>query len=99
MSVKLVAVYQAPEDQAAFDAHYQQVHTPLAQAVPGLTELRVTRMSNKLMGEADIYLIAEMIFPDHATFDAAMSSDENKAAGRDLANFAEGKVSLFVVSE
>lgn len=99
MSAKLVAVYQSPADQEAFDTHYEQVHTPLAQAVPGLSELRVTRMSNKLMGEADIYLIAEMVFPDQATFDAAMSSGENKAAGRDLANFAEGKVSLFVVSE
>ena len=99
MSVKLVAVYQSPEDQAAFDAHYDQVHTPLAQAVPGLAELRVTRMSNKLMGGADVYLVAELVFPDQATFNAAMASDENKAAGRDLANFAEGKVSLFVASE
>lgn len=95
MSVKLVAVYGRPEDQAAFDRHYDEVHVPLARAVPGLAELRITRMSKRLMGEADIYLVAELVFPDQETFSAAMASDENRAAGADLANFAEGRVTLF----
>lgn len=96
MSVRLVAVYQTPEDPAAFDEHYRCVHTPLAERVPGLLELRVTRMGKRLMGSTDIHLIAEMVFPDKATFDAAMASAENRATGKDLANFANGKVTLFV---
>lgn len=99
MSVKLVAVYSTPNDKAAFDAHYDNVHTPLAKAVPGLSDLRVTRAKAKLMGDTDIYLIAELVFPDQPTFDAAMASNENKDAGRDLANFAKGKVSLFVAED
>ena len=99
MPVKLVAVYEAPEDRAAFDRHYDEVHTPLAKAIPGLSELRVTRLADRLMGETNVYLIAELVFPDQASFDAAISSDENKAAGRDLAHFAKGKVSLFVADE
>lgn len=99
MPIKLVAVYSTPNDKDAFDAHYNDVHTPLAKAVPGLSELRVTRTKAKLMGDADIYLIAELIFPDQPTFDAAMASSENKDAGRDLANFAKGNVSLFVAED
>jgi uncharacterized protein (TIGR02118 family) len=98
MSMKLVAVYNQPADQAAFDRHYEEIHTPLAKAVPGLSELRVTRMKKRLMGEADIYLVAEMIFPDQETFNAAMASEENKAAGADLGNFAKGRVTLFVAN-
>lgn len=96
MSMKLVAVYNRPVDQAAFDRHYEEVHTPLAKAVPGLSELRVTRMNKRLMGEHDIYLIAELVFPDQETFNAAMASPENKAAGADLSNFAKDKVTLFI---
>lgn len=98
MSMKLVAVYNQPADQAAFDRHYDEIHTPLAKAVPGLSELRVTRMNKRLMGETDIYLVAEMIFPDQETFNAAMASPQNKAAGADLANFAKGQVTLFVAN-
>lgn len=96
--MKLVAVYNQPADQAAFDRHYDEIHTPLAKAVPGLSELRVTRMKKRLMGEADIYLVAEMIFPDQETFNAAMASEENKAAGADLSNFASAGVTLFVAN-
>ena len=99
MAFKLVALYSKPDNKEEFDTHYDKVHTPLANAVPGLSELRITRTNAKLMGDADVYLIAELVFPDQATFEAAMSSEENKVAGRDLANFAEGKVSLFVASE
>lgn len=99
MPVKLIALYSTPDDRAAFDSHYDLVHTPLAKAVPGLSELRVTRAKAKLMGEADIYLVAELVFPDQVTFDAAMASDENRLAGKDLANFAKGKVTLLVADE
>lgn len=99
MAIKLIAVYSTPDDPAAFDAHYADVHTPLARQIPGLEELRVSHARKRLMGTHDIYLTAEMVFADKAAFDAAMSSAENQAAGKDLANFAKGKVSLFVAED
>ncbi len=99
MSVKLVVVYSTPEDKAAFNKHYDEVHIPLAKAVPGLSELRVSRMANRLSGDADVYQIAELVFPDQASFEAAMASDENRAAGADLANFAAGKVAAFIATD
>lgn len=99
MTVKLMALYAQPDDPAAFDAHYRDVHTPLVQKVPGLLELRVNRVKRKLMGNADLYLIAELVFADQASFDAAMASPENAASGADLANFAAGKVTVLIATD
>jgi uncharacterized protein (TIGR02118 family) len=75
------------------------VHVSLARAVPGLEKLVVNRVTGSPMGETDLFLIAEMHFPDHATFDAAMRSEENRAAGKDLANFAKGLVTIVFAEE
>lgn len=99
MTVKLLALYRKPEDQAAFLDHYETVHAPLARAVPGLDKLVVNKVTGSPMGETDLFLIAEMHFPDQPTFDAAMASSENKAAGKDLMNFAKGLVTIVIAHE
>jgi hypothetical protein len=47
-----------------------------------LSDLRVTWIDSKLMEQNDIHMIAELVFPDTETFEIAMASDQNKAAGR-----------------
>ena len=42
--VKLIALYRHPEDKKAFDDHYWNVHAPLAEKMPGLKKLEVTRL-------------------------------------------------------
>lgn len=99
--VKLIALYERPADEAAFFAHYEQVHTPLAKKVPGLSALVANRVTaDAFGGEPKYVFIAEMHFPDRATFDAAMRSPENRALGADLMSFAKGIVTvLFADSE
>lgn len=93
--VKLIAMYERPEDEAAFFKHYEQVHTPLALAVPGLARLVLNRVTaDAFGGEPRYVLIAEMHFPDRATLDAAMRSPENRALGKDLMGFAKGIVTV-----
>lgn len=99
MTIKLMAIYATPDDTAAFERYYDTVHTPLVEKIPGLASLKITRSRQRLMGDRDIYLVAEMAFRDQATFDRAMASDENNAAGRDLANFAKGKVTLLIAED
>lgn len=99
MTVKLLALYKKPGDEAAFLDHYENVHTPLARMVPGLEKLVVNRVTGSPMGEPELFLIAEMHFPDRAVFDAAMRSEENKAAGKDLMSFAKGLVTVLFVEE
>ena len=93
--IKLVALFKRPEDVEAFDVHYEQSHAPLMRKVPGLERMEVTRNIKAFRGEPEYYLVAEMYFPDQETFDAAMASDENRAAGKDLMGFARDYVTMF----
>ncbi|MFA5595386.1 MAG: EthD family reductase [Trueperaceae bacterium] len=93
--VKLIAMYEKPENEAAFFEHYENVHAPLAQKVPGLQKLVMNRVYADAFGREPRYvLIAEMHFPDRTTFDAAMKSPENRALGQDLMSFAKGIVTV-----
>jgi uncharacterized protein (TIGR02118 family) len=91
---KLVAFFTKPENVEEFDRHYDEVHAPLMRKVPGLQKLVVSRNLRAFSGEAPYYLIAEMHFPDRETFKNAMSSEENKAAGKDVMGFAGKLVSM-----
>ena len=92
--IKLVALFKRPEDVAVFDAHYDETHAPLMRKVPGLVKMEVTRNLQAFRGEPEYYLIAEMYFKSKEAFDAAMASEENKAAGKDLMSFARNYVTM-----
>ncbi len=90
---KFMALYKTPDDVPAFLDHYENVHAPLARKVPGLRKLVVNRITaNAFGGEAPYFLIAEMQFDTKEDFDAAMKSEQNKAAGRDAMTFAKGLI-------
>ena|SRR5579864_396105 len=99
--ITLTALFRKPDDIPAFDEHYEHVHAPLMQKVPGLRKMEVTRFSkmltpaNALISEQP-YLQCTMYFDDMDSFKAAMASDENKAAGKDLMSFAGPLVSLSI---
>ncbi len=81
--VKLIALYRHPEDKESFDKHYEDVHTPLVEKMPGLKKLEVTRIQGAPMGgDAKYYLEAAMYFEDRAALDAAMSSLREKLRQR-----------------
>lgn len=86
--VKLVAIYKPPEDKAAFDEHYKNIHTPLAAKMPGLRKLEISRFFGAPMGEPRYYLMAEMYFDTKNVMFAALQSAEGKAAGKDVMSFA-----------
>jgi uncharacterized protein (TIGR02118 family) len=93
--IKLVALFKRPEDTAAFDQHYDQTHAPLMRQVPGLLRMEVTRNIQSFRADPEYYLVAEMYFQDRASFDAAMASEENRTAGKDLMSFARPYVTMF----
>ena len=95
---KLIAFFTKPDNVEEFDKHYDEVHAPLMRKVPGLVRLEVSRNLRAFSGEAPYYLIAEMHFADKDAFKAAMASEENKAAGKDVMGFA-GKLVTMVHGE
>jgi len=100
MTISLLAIYSQPPDESAFLKHYHEVHLPLVMKIPGLGSAKTNRVERNLLGgPLPYFLITEMRFPDFGTFDAAMASAENRAAGKDLANFAQGFVTLLVARD
>lgn len=86
--VKFVALYKQPQDKAAFDQHFNEVHTPLCHKVPHLLKLEVTRFTGTPRGESEYYLMAEMYFADQQTMMSSLMTDEGKATAKDARAFA-----------
>ena len=96
----LMALYRKPEGGegavATFRRRYAAEHLPLIRQVPGLQSLHVAEVVQAL-GDSDLMLVARLVFPDRATFDAALTSDAMRAAGRNLREIAPGLVTMVVV--
>jgi uncharacterized protein (TIGR02118 family) len=99
VAVRLIALYATPEDPAAFDAHYRDVHAPIVRRYPELRDLRLTRADGVAGREPAFYLMAEMTFDSRTDLDAALVSDAGVESGRDLRNFAGAGVTLLVVDD
>ena len=99
MAVRLIVSYSPPDDPAAFDAHYRDVHTPIVQRYPGLRDLRLTRPAGVAGRDPAFYLLAEMAFDSRADPDAALASDVGRESGMDLRNFAGAGVTMLIADD
>ncbi|MFC0300235.1 EthD family reductase [Virgibacillus soli] len=93
---KVIALYKQPADKEKFDAHYFNVHAPLTQKIPGLRDMKVTKIIGSPMGKSDYYLLCEMIYDDLDALQTAMKTDEGKASGKDVMQFAGDLVTLMI---
>ncbi|MEE4021928.1 EthD family reductase [Gordonia sp. PKS22-38] len=99
MTIRVAVCYGQPNDPAAFDEYYEQVHVPLASKVPGLTEYTWGKVSTLDGSEPPYYAVANLYFADQDALIAAAGSEEMAAAGADVANFATGGVTMFTQEE
>jgi len=83
--VRLMVLYNRPEDTAAFDKHYNEIHIPLAKKLPGLVRYTVSR---SLRAEEQYYLVAELDWDDMAALRTALGSPTGAEATADVAKFA-----------
>jgi uncharacterized protein (TIGR02118 family) len=97
--VRLIALYSPPDDPAAFDAHYRDVHAPIVSRYPKLRDVRLTKPDGVGGRPAPFHLIAEMRFDSRADLDEALASDAGRESGRDLRNFAQAGVTLFIADD
>jgi uncharacterized protein (TIGR02118 family) len=97
--VRLIALYSHPEDPAAFDAHYRDVHAPIVRSYPNLVSMRLTKADGVGGRPAAYYLLAEMSFATRADLDEALASEPGRESGRDLRNFAQAGVTIFVADD
>ncbi len=95
MTYQLTVLYHQPDDPAAFDAHYESAHAPLASSIVGLRSYSVVHPGPDPDGSPPAeYLIATLGFDDEAAFAAGVGSLEGQAAVADLDNFATGGATM-----
>jgi uncharacterized protein (TIGR02118 family) len=97
--IRLIALYSQPEDSAAFDAHYREVHGPIVARYPNLVSVRLTKTDGIGGRPPAFYLMAEMTFATRADLEEALASDAGRESGRDLRNFAQAGVTLFIADD
>ncbi len=102
MPVTMMALYRRPDggDDAleTFRRRYAEEHAPLMARVPGLRSMRVAHVTRALT-ESDLVMTCEMVFDDAAALDAALASDEMRAAGRNIRDIAPGLLTLLVLED
>ncbi|SDZ33314.1 EthD family reductase [Thermoactinomyces sp. DSM 45892] len=97
--VKLTALYRQPEEVQEFETRYFEGHVPLAEKMPGLLKMEVTRFTATPMGtQPPYYLQADLYFESEESLQASMKSPEGKAAAKDVMSFA-GKLVTMIVGE
>lgn len=83
-TARMVVIYKRPADPEAFDAHYFDVHVPLAKKLPGLLKYEVSRGPiASPVGDPDTYLVGTLYFDDLATMRAAFATPEGRACAAD----------------
>jgi uncharacterized protein (TIGR02118 family) len=99
VTARLIALHNQPDDPAAFDAHYRDVHGPIVRRYPGLRDLRLHRTAGVGGRTPAYYLLAEMVFDSRADLDAALASEAGAESARDLRSFASAGVTLLIVDD
>jgi uncharacterized protein (TIGR02118 family) len=85
----MVVIYRTPNDRAAFDRHYFEVHVPLSKKIPGLLKYEVSDGPIATpSGTSDVHRIGTLHFDDLAAIKTAFASVEGQAAAADRRLFA-----------
>ena len=94
---RLLVMYKAPRDAAAFDKHYAERHIPLAKKIPGVRKYEVSKGPVLTpVGPSNYHLAAVLQFDDVPAIQKAFASAEGQAAVADVGTFATGGVDIFL---
>ena len=95
--IQLTTLFGQPQDPAAFDRYFHQVHVPLTQKIPGLKGYTSTQPTSlNPQEQSPYYRIANLYFETMEALQAAAQSSEGQASADDLQNFATGGVTLLL---
>lgn len=98
--VKVVVVYDQPDDVELFEGYYRTKHMPLAMKLPNCASLETAIAVSGPEGEAaSFYRIATLTFNSEADMVACMNSEVGQAAFADIANFATGGATATILSD
>jgi uncharacterized protein (TIGR02118 family) len=84
--VRVLILYNKPEDAQAFERHYREVHLPLVKALPGLQQCTISRNIVPANESEPYYLVPELDWTDMGALQRAFQSSEGQAIAQDIAD-------------
>ena len=91
---KLVILFRQPQDVLEFETRWSNEFVPVAERMPGIQRVSVSRVIGGPSGEVDLHLVHEFYFSDLKSLQAAMASPAGQEAGRALMAFAPDETML-----
>lgn len=99
---KIVVLYPAPRDPAAFERVYREDHAPMVTPVtfPGLTKFVASKITGTADGGAGPFArVAELHFTSLKNLQAAAASEPAKRAVAHAVAISSGGPPLFLIAE
>ncbi len=97
--IRLLVLYGHPEDPAAFDKYYHEIHIPIAKKMKGLKKWNIGKVQGTPDGKPpEYYYVADLYAESREEMEAILASPEGQAAVEDVPKFASGGVT-FVYTE
>ena len=98
--VRLTVLYDHPEDPAAFDSYYHEVHLPLARRMKGFLGWTIGKCESLSPDEpAPYYMIVGLYGESREAIEAILATPEGQAAVADVPNFATGGATFMYDTE
>ena len=95
--IKITVLYGHPDDPAAFERHFNEVHVPLVHAMPNLRRFEKALVLGTIDGSPPpYYRIAELYFDSEEEYNASRATPEGSAPGKDVPNYATGGVTVLI---
>lgn len=85
---KLIVLFKSTGDPTQLETQWSGRFVPLAEKMPGIRRVSVTRILGGATEASDIHMMHELYFDDLAALQHAMASEEGQKAGRALMAFA-----------
>jgi uncharacterized protein (TIGR02118 family) len=83
MTAKLIVLYSEIKDPKKFDEHYKNVHIPLAEKIPGVKKIVVSKVKAVAVGKANYYQVVEVYYDNMESLMKAGESKEAQEALKD----------------
>jgi len=98
-TIVVTVLYNEPSNPAAFEAYYAATHMPLAEQIEGVARIVLTKgLPGPDGSKPAFYRSAQLFFSDAAQMAASMGSPAGAATAADIANFADGGVTVFTAT-
>jgi uncharacterized protein (TIGR02118 family) len=91
---KLMLSFAPPSDIGTFEDRWSEEFVPAVEKMPGIRRISVTRVTDVLRAQAEVYLIHEVYFDGRQELRSALNSAEGQRAGEVIANIAGDFVTI-----